>query len=341
MRTTARAGTDPFGEVSPHLDGRDRQLIEAALAFASAREEPLKIGDFAALDRAELLAIADLVVAVQGELSAGIPQLLQEERSLTYRIRVGDHQTSVVDIGSGDTPLVLIHSLGLDWRMSRDMLPRLAQHGRVLAYDLRLHGVATNAPLDSFTLETCADDLARLLDALSLDSAHVVGFSLGGAVAQVFALRHPARLKALGLVCTMATSNGSTYLERARSAELHGMETQVAPTMQRWFNTPELAKNDWAVRYAREQIRRVPPERWARYWRGLNQVHTLDQLDAIAVPTTVIAGGDDRSTPPDSMQSIAASIPQAAFHVVPEAPHMIGLTAPEAVARLISNSRCT
>jgi hypothetical protein len=75
----------------------------------------------------------------------------------------------------------------------------------------------------------------------------------------------------------MATADRDKYLGRARAAEQEGMAQQVAPTMLGWFNAQALAVNHWAVRYAREQVLRVPARRWARWrcptrsqrcWRG-------------------------------------------------------------------------
>lgn len=252
------------------------------------------------------------------------------------RLRLPDHETAVVDLGEGGVPMVLIHSLGLDWRMSRDVLPAVARTRRVLAYDLRLHGIATDVDPETFTLPRCADDVAALLDALGIARAHVVGFSLGGAVAQLFALRHPDRLAGLGLVCTMARAPRDTYLGRAAAAEREGMEAQIVPTMTRWFSTAAPAKSSWGVRYARERVRQVPPARWARYWRALSEIDVLDELGRIEARTRVIAAEDDRSTPPSSMRPIAAAIPRSTFHVIPGAPHMVSLACPDAIASLLA-----
>ncbi len=252
------------------------------------------------------------------------------------RVELGDHQTAVVDMGTGAVPTVMLHSLGLDWKMARDILPTLAGCGRVIAYDLRLHGAATAPSLESYTLERCAEDLRVLLDMLEIDRARIVGFSLGGAIAQLFALTHPRRVDRLVLVATMMKAKRATYLRRAKAAETDGMEAQIPPTLRRWFRPATVARNPWYVDYAREKVRRVPAARWARYWREFSRFDVTDRLASLAVPTSVIAAQHDRSTPPSSMAPIAALLPDASFAVIPGAPHMVSLEQPRATAEALT-----
>lgn len=339
MANRSRAGAAISSSI---LDRRELQIAAAARVFTAAA--PFVRSDYPDLAVVELRAVLDCVGASEYVNETTLRTLDEEaaaigEPGANDGVALSDHSTTVVDRGTGGIPVVLIHSLGLDWRMSQDTLPSLAKSGRVIAYDLRLHGTATEVQPESFTLQACADDLALLLDSLSINRAVIVGFSLGGAVAQTFALKHPSRVAGLGLVCTMAISKGRTYLDRASMAETAGMETQMVPTMERWFNSPELALNGWAVRYARNKVRNVSPVNWAAYWRGLAAVDTLGQLSRVQAETVVIAGGDDRSTPPKDMQAIADAIAGSTFHIVPNAPHMISLVNPQAVTDLLIDFR--
>lgn len=332
-------------EVRPYLTSRDRALADATLMLTEDLMDLRRLSEASVLESAELLRLAEHLVNSGRWPGAGEHNALTDYRrscgepSSDNLVTLSDHQTTVVDQGTGGTPLILIHSLGLDWRMSRHVIPEVARGGRVIAYDLRLHGSAHAAAPETFTLEQCADDLLLLMDTLGIERAHVVGFSLGGAVAQVFALRHPTRLAALGLVATMASSDGTTYRARADAAESFGMDSQVSQTMQRWFNGSDLANNNWAVRYAREKIRTTSTRNWARYWRALDQINTAEQLHTIAAPTLVLAAEQDASTPPETMQKIAKSIPQSSFHVIAGAPHMVSLHAPDQVAQLLLSAR--
>ena len=249
------------------------------------------------------------------------------------RVALGDHETLVTDTGGDGEPFVLVHAVGLDREMWRDVIPLLAARGRTMAYDLRGHGHAAGAP-KPFTLPGFAADLAALLDACGIDRVRLVGLSLGGAIAQYFTLANPERVSSLALVCTMARSQ-SAFLARAVAAEREGMAAQLAPTLARWFTPAALAENGWAVEYARRCMLRTHVADWAATWRALAEVDTIDRLGEIAVPTRVIAGELDPSTPPELMRDIADRIPGASFHVVAGGPHMLSLERPTELAELV------
>ncbi len=175
-----------------------------------------------------------------------------------------------------------------------------------------------------------------LLDVLGLEHAHVAGFSLGGAVAQLAALAAPERISSLVLVCTMARAKPELYLERALAAEEHGStEVQVAPTLRRWFSDEALATNPWYVRYARERIRHASVAHWSHWWRSFSTLDILDDIAAIGCPTTVVAAEHDRSTFPSEMQELAERLPNATFHVVPNGSHLTVLEHPDRIAELV------
>ena len=118
-------------------------------------------------------------------------------------IRLGDVTLHYEARGPGGAPIVLLHGLGsssADWALQ---LPVLAARHRVLAPDLRAHGRSSRPPA-RLTVDAMAGDVAALLAALDSPPAHVVGLSLGGCVALVLALDHPARVRSLTLVNTFA-----------------------------------------------------------------------------------------------------------------------------------------
>lgn len=108
--------------------------------------------------------------------------------------------------GSGE-PLVLIRGLGSDLQAWAPQVEGLSKHFRVITYDNRGAG-RSGAPDRPYSIAGMADDLAALLDALGIDSASVLGFSMGGMVAQEFALKHPTRLNKLILLATSAGLDG-------------------------------------------------------------------------------------------------------------------------------------
>jgi 3-oxoadipate enol-lactonase len=335
----ARAG----GELAE----RERELVALAALGAAGAEgrslaERVRRALSAGLEPEELTALCDELARVGPapgpEVAATAREALRAAGArapeTARAVGLADHHTLVVDEGKGDPPMLVLHPVGLDRRMARLVRPRLTGARRVISYDLRLHGAAAAAP-ETFSLDRCADDARVLLDRLRIERAHVVGLSLGGAVAQHLALAHPERVAALSLVATMAKADREAYLGRAEAAEREGMAAQVAPTLTRWFTEGALAANRWAVRYARECVRSADVAAWAATWRGLAEIDTLDRLHELAPPTQVIAGDADRSTPPGAMRPIAERIPGAVFEVIDGGPHMVALDRPAPLAELL------
>jgi 3-oxoadipate enol-lactonase len=144
-------------------------------------------------------------------------------------------------------------------------------------------------------MDEIAADLIDLLDALEIDRAHVVGLSYGGGVAQTACARRPERFASLALLAT-TDHPFAAFAERARSAEVGGMEAQVIPSLTRWFTSEDLAVNGWGVRYARERVRRALPSDWAAARRAFEGLDVQDRLSGFTTPTLVLAGERDGST---------------------------------------------
>ena len=101
---------------------------------------------------------------------------------------------------AGEGPaLVLVHGAFVDSRLWDPQVERFAAHYQVLRYDLRGHGRTGPSALSPYAIDTFAGDLAGLLDALDIQSPVLCGLSLGGMIAQAFAVRHPGRLRALSV----------------------------------------------------------------------------------------------------------------------------------------------
>ncbi|MEH1862761.1 MAG: alpha/beta hydrolase [Nostoc sp.] len=126
-------------------------------------------------------------------------------------IQVGDISIYYEIKGSG-YPLLMVMGFSfslLDWG---DVFPdELAKHYQVILFDNRDSGRTKSQSTDNYTTADMANDAAGLLNALGIAQAHVLGFSMGGMIAQQFALRHPTKLNKLILACTMAGGDCSDF----------------------------------------------------------------------------------------------------------------------------------
>jgi 3-oxoadipate enol-lactonase len=247
-------------------------------------------------------------------------------------LHLPDHDTEAIVHGNG-SPLLAIHAIGLERRMWDRVAVSLAPTATVIAYDLRGHGTASGAP-PIRSIAHLASDAAAIVQQLETGPVHVLGLSLGGAVAQELALRFPEHVSELTL-CSTLSRGQAVARERAERAELEGMAAQVEPTIARWFTPAFAAAEGPAVTYARECIAAMNVKAWAATWRALADLDTRDRLGALTMPTRIVVGDADLSTPVDVARAIADSIPASTLDVVAGGPHMLSLECPlELAARV-------
>ena len=313
-----------LGDSERQLAAHTVAALSQGITATELRGIPLHVSVYAGLPRAlNALTVIDRVLA---EAGTPAPPSLR-------RVLLGDHGTTVAQAGVAGPPVVLVHALGLDWRMWEPVIAQLAAGRRVYAYDVRGHGSAAEAPRPS-CMNDLATDLLAVLDALGLDRAHVVGLSYGGGIVQTAATLAPERFESMTL---MATTNAAfeAFEGRARSIEQDGMAAQVAPSLVRWFTSDALAVNDWGVRYARDWVLRGDPEHAAAAWRAFQTLDVAGKLTGFGAPTLVLAGERDVSTTPEVMSRIASDIPGARYAELPGTPHMPTLEQPSLVVNAL------
>jgi 3-oxoadipate enol-lactonase len=312
------------GGAEPQLAVHAKAALRAGVAPSELRTLCEHVAPYAGFPRAlNALAVIDEVLT-----EAGVPR----PAALT-RVRLADHETLVACRGDHGPAVVLVHSIGLDWRVWDRIMPALANGRRVFAYDVRGHGRAAGAPVPP-TMAAVGADLLAVLDALGLERAHVVGLSYGGGIAQTAAVAAPGRFASLSLLAT-SDQPGASFEDRARAAERDGMAAQVAPALTRWFTPAALAVGGWGVRYARDSVLRADVTDWAGAWRAFRHLAVRDRLPGLDLPALVLAGELDASTRPELMAAIADRIPGAAYQVIPGAPHMQTLETPDQVAEAL------
>src|SRR3984957_5065102 len=133
--------------------------------------------------------------------------------------RVGEIELDVERSGSGPPLLLIMGMSGTSLHWGEPFLELLREDFEVIAYDHRGVGISTHID-GEVTIEQMAEDAAGLLAALEIDSAHVLGISMGGMIAQELALAHPERVRTLTLGCTYCGGEGSAM---AAQADIQGL----------------------------------------------------------------------------------------------------------------------
>ena len=234
--------------------------------------------------------------------------------------------------GADGSWVVLAHALGVDHQLWDSIAQRLASRHRVLRYDARGHG-KTSAPHGAYTLFQLADDVAGLLDALSIEQAHFVGLSMGGMVGQVLGVRHPHRLLSLTLCDTVSYTPVSAHAmwdERIGQVEAHGMSGIVEATIQRWLTTPFREAHPDVVERIRSLLRATPPHGYVGTCLAIKALDTRSSLARIACPTLVVTGEQDTGAPVEAAREIASHIPDARLKVISDAAHLAPIEQEEA-----------
>ena len=230
----------------------------------------------------------------------------------------------------GQGPAVLLlHPVGLDLTWWEPQVEALRSEFQVLRMDFRGHGKSAIAP-PPYALTDFATDAHALLGTLRIGSAHVIGLSLGGMVAQVLALEYPKDVRSLVLsntLCTLPAEARQAMRARGEAAERGGMAAVAQPTIERWFTRGFIGSP--LVARCRQHLLAHDVGAWAGTWRAIADLDTLPRLGEIHVPTLVTTGDADVSTPVAAAQLIANAIPSAVLKVIAGAPHMAPFERPE------------
>ena len=239
-------------------------------------------------------------------------------------------------LGRDDAPaLVFNNSLGSDFRIWQEVAPAFAERFRVVLYDKRGHGLS-DAPPAPYAMDDHTDDLFALLDHLGIESAALVGLSVGGMIAQRAAVRASHRVKALVLCCTAAKIGTSElWAERISAVEKGGIEPIVENVLQRWF-TPHFreTKPDEAAGW-RNMLVRLPAHGYAGTCAAIRDADLTADASKISVPTLCVAGDQDGSTPADVVRNTAGLIPGARFELIEGSGHIPCVEKPAALKQLL------
>jgi 3-oxoadipate enol-lactonase/4-carboxymuconolactone decarboxylase len=199
---------------------------------------------------------------------------------------------------SDDAPvLIFSSSIGADHGMWSQQVPDLLPYFRVLRYDTRGLG-ASDAPRAEYTMEQLGRDVLAIADALKIEKFAFCGLSLGGMIGQWLAINAPERLTALVLANTSpCVAPKSNWDDRRRAVLEGGMAAIVDTAMQRFFLPETLAQGDPYASSVRATILATDPVGYAGCCSAIRDMDHTESLRKIRVPTLVVVGDRDPSTP--------------------------------------------
>ncbi len=233
--------------------------------------------------------------------------------------------------------VTLIHGVGNrsdDWEA---VISQFRGRFRTLRYDLRGHGRSAILP-GPYEMADFVEDLRELMDSLDIGKTHLVGFSLGGLIAQAFALTHPDRLDRLAI---LGSVSGRTEEEKKRVADrLEFIKTSppsdyFAQSVERWFTEPFRAANLDLVEKKKQLISAMDPAAYAAAYRVLATSDFADRLPEISASTLVMTGENDIGSNPRMAALMHKRIPNSRLVILPALRHSILVEAPEVVGGIL------
>lgn len=255
--------------------------------------------------------------------------------------KAGDIELSYDRAGDGPPLLLIMGMSGTKHHWGERVLAELRRDFETIVYDHRDAGdsTRTGAP---FTIADLAGDAVGLLEALGVDSAHVLGISMGGMVAQELALRHPERVRTLTLGCTYCGGPGSSLASPeviGRLAEAMGSGDRARAIRASWdVNvSTRFAVNqaEWERFLATGMKYGVSVPVIMEQAKAISGHDTCARLPELQAPTLVVHGTEDQLIPVQNGRVIANLIPGSRLEILEGCGHMFFLEQPQRSAQLM------
>jgi 3-oxoadipate enol-lactonase len=255
--------------------------------------------------------------------------------------RVGEVELDYERSGSGPALLLIMGMSGTALHWGEPFLEKLRKDFEVIVYDHR--GVGASTPLAGpTTIAQLAEDAAGLMSALELDTAHLLGISMGGMIAQELALAHPERVLTLTLGCTYCGGEGSSLaapevIQRLTEAMMSGDRERALRTAFEINISAALAADAelYAEFLAVAEQRAVAVPVVMAQMQACIAHDTNARLSGLRMPTLVVHGTEDQMLPVENGRLIAARVPDSRLEILDGAGHLFFWEQPGASAELI------
>ncbi len=255
------------------------------------------------------------------------------------RIRVNDTPLYVTVRGHGPA-VTLVHGFPLSHRIYDTQIRTLSSAYRVIAPDLR--GFC-KSPLGGgeVGIDTYADDIAAILDALEVEQTVLAGLSMGGYIAFAFWRRHPERVRGLVLLNTRAKPDTPEARENRfktiEAVQQNGLAPLIEGMIPKLLSPVTLRGKAHVVNKLRSIMEGATVEGVVAALRAMANRHdSRPTLATITVPTLIIAGQDDTLIPVEEAEEMALTIPDARLQVLDQAGHLVTMERPRTTSRLIA-----
>ncbi|MDI7862879.1 3-oxoadipate enol-lactonase [Rhizobiaceae bacterium n13] len=242
-------------------------------------------------------------------------------------------------IGNPDSKKLVVfsNSLGTDFRIWLPLFDELGDDVSVLLYDSRGHGL-TETGDPAFTMENLVDDLIGLVEHLGIKKAVFCGLSVGGLIVQGLWGKRPDLVKKIILCDTAAkVGNAESWNGRIKTVNEKGIGAIAEAVMKLWFTPDFHAQRTADLAGYSTMLVRQSVEGYNATCAAIRDADYTEAARSVAVPTLVLVGDQDGSTPPDLVRATADLISGAEFAIIEDCGHIPCVEQPEQLAALIDS----
>lgn len=259
-----------------------------------------------------------------------MPKVIVNDISIYYQITGNsDHSVILISGANGDHQSV--------W--PPQVVDALAQHFQVIQFDHRGVG-QSDQPDIPYSIEMMADDVAGLMQALQLEKAHLIGYSMGGQIAAKLAEKYPEKiLSMIGCVCY---PNINMHVRLLGKTILELMDLNIPDSIIDRIGLPWVFSDQYIEKNfsSLTQTKEAPKSKSSIGFKRHFEAQCAFTFEAecfrnIKIPVLFIAGSEDRICPPSDVMKFADLIPNSQMTVFPEAGHMLSLEYPDKFAQII------
>lgn len=249
----------------------------------------------------------------------------------TRTVTVGD---TIVEVSGEGAPLVFVHGFTTTAEFWREQIEAFSARHQMIRINLPGHGCSPRPEDRNYTIDAFVEDVLEVYRALAIDPAVLIGLSMGGTVAQTFALSYPERVKALVLVGATPHGLGSDVNvdNVLKAIEDLGVVTASQKVIERSFGS---AASRALIDFAKKEVAQTPAFVARQAIASLNASDSRAKLGDIRVPTLVIVGEEDIITQPKESQILAEGIPNSRLYNIPAAGHFPMLEQPNTFNQLL------
>src|SRR5699024_6963737 len=204
------------------------------------------------------------------------------------------HRTHYTVTGCGE-PIIFIHGVGLDHTMWHHQVNYFKKEYHVYTYDMLGHGKSEKINQASCKLTDFVDQLLDFMHEMNIERAHIIGFSMGGMVAQLFSIVYPEKVRSLiiaNAVANRTEEERERVLNRLQQVETYGAKSTIDAAINRWFSKRFITENKNTINDVKNRLKQNDEKSYIQAYRlfATADAYLWKCLEKITAPTLVITG---------------------------------------------------